>query len=183
MIRTLNLDRSTCCSSAQQEQTTFLRGMTTYAAPRCFISPCPFPSIPAVLMVLTLTAALPESVGASTLVGGEPVVEAPNPAGCWQGEWKSCSSGHHSARERRSFPVVTVDAEPSFAVDSSRSSRFRYSVTLHTVSVDGDTVHLAGSQNLEPTLWHVPLHGRGHRMPFRARYSSCKDRGQFVMCR
>lgn len=142
-----------------------------------------FASIPAVLMVLTLTAALPESVGASTLVGGEPVVEAPNPAGCWQGEWKSCSSGHHGALQATIVPCGDGRYRAEFRGRFFKVFPFRYSVTLHTVSVDGDTVHLAGSQNLGRLFGTFHFTAVVTECRFEARYSSCKDRGQFVMCR
>jgi hypothetical protein len=60
---------------------------------------------------------------------------------------------------------------------------FRYSVTLDVIRDDGRTIELAGSSYLGRLFGTFRYQAQATEDRLTADYASCKDRGQFVLCR
>ena len=147
-----------------------------------------FASLPALLLplltvALSLGTSITSQVSAATMLGGEPLVAAPDAAGCWSGYWQSCTSGHQGTLKATIVPCGEGKYRAEFRGRFFKVFPFRYSVTLHTVAVESDALHLAGSQNLGRLFGTFHFTAVVTECRFEAQYSSCKDRGRFVMNR
>lgn len=104
-------------------------------------------------------------------------------AGNWSGSWYSCGSGHKGPL---TACLVQVDETTYCAHFKGRFFRilpFRYSVPLHVTGIEGDTVHLAGSKYLGRMFGTFHFTAEATSTCFTARYTSCKDSGQFTLQR
>lgn len=142
-----------------------------------------FASLPLMFLVVTLSIASVSQVSAEQRLGGTPIVQAPEPTGCWSGEWNSCKTGHHGALKATIVPCGDGTYRAEFRGRFFKVFPFRYSVTLHTVAVEDGAVHLAGSQNLGRLFGTFHFTAVVTDCRFEAKYSSCKDSGTFSMCR
>lgn len=142
-----------------------------------------FISIPSLFLLIALSIPAPQTVQAEQFIGGSPIVDAPDAAGCWSGEWNSCKTGHHGVLRATISPCGDGTYRAEFRGRFFKVFPFRYSVVLHVVAVEEGALHLAGSQNLGRLFGTFHFTAVVTSCRFEARYSSCKDSGTFSMGR
>jgi hypothetical protein len=103
--------------------------------------------------------------------------------GCWEGYWKSCSTGHQGPLRAKFRCAGDAHYRVEFSGRFFKVFPFRYSVTLRIVAA-GAEVRLAGSQQLPRIFGGVFRYdATATGCEFRAAYSSCKDHGVFCLRR
>ena len=101
----------------------------------------------------------------------------------WIGHWQSCSTGHKGPLSATFCPINDSQYRVQFRGLFFRILPFRYSVMLQVISDDGQNVRLAGSSYLGRLFGTSYYQANATQRRFVANYSSCKDRGHFVLCR
>lgn len=109
--------------------------------------------------------------------------QAPDLAGTWSGTWKSCSSGHHGPLHANLCRLNENCYRADFRGRFFKVFPFQYSVNLTVTGYDGDKVLLAGQSYLGRLFGTFHYHAEVTDEKFVATYCSCRDHGQFVMCR
>jgi hypothetical protein len=104
-------------------------------------------------------------------------------SGCWSGYWQSCTTGHHGPLKADFCRVSSTQYDVRFKGRFFKIIPFRYSVTLDVVSETEDTVKLAGSSFLGRMMGTFTYAATATEDEFVSRYSSCKDKGKFVLSR
>ncbi len=102
-------------------------------------------------------------------------------AGCWEGSWYSCTSGH-KGRLRATICLLSDGRyRASFSGTFFRIVPFRYSVVLTATEID-ELVRFSGSSYLGRLAGGTYCYsGTADGSKFRATYRSKKDHGKFVM--
>jgi hypothetical protein len=103
--------------------------------------------------------------------------------GTWSGHWQSCSTGHKGPLDATFCAINDSQYRVHFSGRFFKFLPFRYSVTLRVVGDDGQNAALAGSSYLGRLFGTFYYQATATQTRFVANYSSCKDRGQFVLCR
>jgi hypothetical protein len=103
-------------------------------------------------------------------------------SGCWEGYWKSCSTGHHGKLRATICKVSETQYSARFSGTFFRLIPFRYSTMLNA-SDDGKTVTLTGSSYLGRLMGTFHYDGTADHCNFDMTYNSCKDHGVFKMSR
>ncbi len=105
--------------------------------------------------------------------------------GCWEGEWRSCGTGHHGSLKA----VITRKCGCSnvyharFHATFLKVIPFEYSIPLTVVVEDGVT-HFRGSAKLSKLAGGTyRATGTADGCSFRARYCADSDHGTFTMTR
>jgi hypothetical protein len=104
-------------------------------------------------------------------------------SGCWEGRWESCSSGHQGPLNARFCKLDDTHYRVYFSGRFFKVFPFHYSVTLVVTGQDGDTLHLSGSSYLGRMFGTFHYNARATSCSFVADYTSCKDRGRFILHR
>jgi hypothetical protein len=110
-------------------------------------------------------------------------VAASDLSGCWSGSWRSCTTGHNGPLNASFCRLNDCQYRVDFSGRFFKLLPFRYSVTLNVVSDDGETVQLAGSSYLGRLFGTFHYRAEATACKFTANYSSCDDRGVFVISR
>ncbi len=104
-------------------------------------------------------------------------------AGCWEGCWESHCTGHHGVLDAI---ITQVDANHycvRFHGTFFKFVPFEYSIIL-TAQPDGERFILSGQKDLGKLAGGVyRFEGYATASHFHADYTSCKDRGVFIMSR
>lgn len=104
-------------------------------------------------------------------------------AGCWEGTWKSCTSGHHGKLKAQ---IVKLDENRyccRFSGTFFMVLPFQYSVIL-TAEPGDDVLTFMGRSNLGRLAGGTYRYtGHADDCKFHATYRSCKDQGVFDMRR
>lgn len=132
---------------------------------------------------LTRQRVLPLLAVVVSMTVGHASAEATELSGCWRGSWQSCTSGHQGPLKARFRRLNDCQYEVEFRGRFFKIFPFRYAVTLEVVADDGETVYLAGSEDLGRLFGVFHYQARATACEFRASYTSCKDEGEFVMRR
>jgi hypothetical protein len=103
--------------------------------------------------------------------------------GHWSGYWKSCTTGHTGPLEATFCRINASQYRADFSGRFFKILPFRYSVTLDVIHEEGETVELAGSSYLGRLFGTFHYRAEATGCNFTADYASCKDSGQFVLCR
>lgn len=104
-------------------------------------------------------------------------------AGCWEGCWESLCTGHHGDLQAIITKIDDTHYCARYHGNFFRFIPFEYSMTLTAVP-DGDRLILSGQKDLGKLAGGVyRFTGYATESHFHADYSSCKDRGVFIMSR
>jgi hypothetical protein len=103
-------------------------------------------------------------------------------SGNWSGDWVSCSSGHKGPLRARFCRSDDPHYRVVFTGRFFRILPFRYTVTLHVISQEGDRVLLSGSQKL-PFFGTFHYNAEATGQQFTATYCSRSDNGRFTLRR
>jgi hypothetical protein len=123
------------------------------------------------------------SLAALVFLAGAQTTSAAGLSGCWTGHWQSCTSGHKGPLNATFCKLDETRYRVEFTGRFFKLIPFRYEVTLNVVTSDGDTVTLSGSSYLGRMFGTFTYSATATGCEFVANYSSCKDRGQFVLHR
>jgi hypothetical protein len=104
-------------------------------------------------------------------------------AGCWEGRWESCTSGHQGPLNAKFCKVDDTHYRVDFSGRFFKIFPFHYSVTLMVTGQDRDTLLLSGSSYLGRMFGTFHYSARATDCSFVADYTSCKDRGRFILHR
>jgi hypothetical protein len=104
-------------------------------------------------------------------------------AGCWEGRWESCTSGHQGPLNAKFCKVDDTHYRVDFSGRFFKIFPFHYSVTLMVTGQDGDTLLLSGTSYLGRMFGTFHYSARATDCSFVADYTSCKDRGRFILHR
>lgn len=103
-------------------------------------------------------------------------------SGCWSGGWCSTKTGHKGPLQAQ----FVRQSDDSYVVHFSgkffKIMPFKYTVVLNVVE-EGDTVTLRGDSYLGRIFGWFHYEASATQSEFVANYSSCKDCGQFRLCR
>jgi hypothetical protein len=104
-------------------------------------------------------------------------------SGCWEGRWQSCATGHNGPIKATLVRINDTQYEARFRGRFFKVIPFRYSIVLN-VAEDGDVARLQGSSYLGRLAGGTYSYdAEATESKFTLNYSSCKDHGQFVLCR
>ena len=104
-------------------------------------------------------------------------------AGCWEGCWESHCTGHHGKLQAIITQVDETHYCARFHGTFFKFLPFEYYMLL-TATPDAERYALAGQKDLGKLAGGVYRYqGRATSTDFLANYTSCKDRGVFVMRR
>ena len=103
--------------------------------------------------------------------------------GYWSGYWQSCTTGHTGPLEATFCRINASQYRADFSGRFFKLVPFRYSVILDVIHEEDDTVELAGSSYLGRLFGMFRYQAEATGCNFTADYASCKDNGQFVLCR
>jgi hypothetical protein len=130
-----------------------------------------------------LQRVLSVAIAATVLFTCVQAASAADLSGCWSGHWQSCTSGHKGPLNATFCKLDESRYRVEFTGRFFKLIPFRYEVTLNVVGSDGDTVTLSGSSYLGRMFGTFTYHATATGCDFVANYSSCKDRGKFVLHR
>jgi len=123
------------------------------------------------------------AIGAALACAGVRECQAAELAGCWIGRWESCSTGHQGPLNARFCKLDDTHYRVDFSGRFFKIFPFHYSVTLAVTGHDGDTLLLSGSSYLGRMFGTFHYRARATACSFVADYTSCKDRGRFILHR
>jgi hypothetical protein len=103
-------------------------------------------------------------------------------SGSWSGYWTSDSTGHRGPLRCYLTKLDNGQYRADFSGRFFKILPFRYSVNLDVIQ-EGETVTLAGDQQLGRRLGTFHYDAEANSQEFVAHYSSCKDHGRFVLSR
>jgi len=135
------------------------------------------PRRPARIVLLTLL------VGLFVAADGSRQAAAAELEGCWNGSWRSCSSGHHGPLQATFCQVGSDRYRVTFSGRFFKILPFHYTVMLKVIADDGETITLAGSSYLGRLFGTFTYKATASATHFEARYFSRKDRGVFSLNR
>ena len=133
---------------------------------------------------LTRTLLLRSALLVQLLIVWPSISDAADLAGCWEGTWNSCSTGHKGVLRAKITPCSDgVHYRADFEGTFFKFLPFQYSVVL-TVTQPGDPVEFQGQQDLGRLAGGVYRYtGYATDCEFHANYGASKDHGKFVMRR
>ncbi|HEX3658530.1 MAG TPA: hypothetical protein VHV55_22250 [Pirellulales bacterium] len=123
------------------------------------------------------------ALGAVLACAGVRECRAAELAGCWEGRWESCTSGHQGPLNAKFCKLDDTHYRVDFSGRFFKIFPFHYSVTLMVTGQDGDTLLLSGSSYLGRMFGTFHYSARATECSFVADYTSCKDRGRFILHR
>jgi hypothetical protein len=103
-------------------------------------------------------------------------------SGCWEGYWKSCSTGHQGVLRATITRIDDSRYCARFSGTFFKVIPFRYSTVLNAVD-HGDSVTLSGSSYLGRLMGTFCYDGSATDCRFTMSYRSQSDCGVFQMCR
>jgi hypothetical protein len=103
-------------------------------------------------------------------------------SGCWEGYWKSCSTGHNGKLRATISKLDDTRYCARFSGTFFKIVPFRYTTVLNATP-EGDGVKLSGESYLGRLMGTFYYDGSADDCNFSMNYSSCKDHGIFKMCR
>lgn len=107
----------------------------------------------------------------------------PDLSGCWSGRWLSCTTGHQGPLHAT---ICRIDEGHYCAEFRGRFFLilpFRYRVMLNVVGQEGGKVLLAGQKDMGRRYGVFTYCASADCCEFAADYFSCKDQGNFFLCR
>lgn len=122
-------------------------------------------------------------LGAALAGAGARECRAADLSGCWEGRWESCTSGHQGPLKARFCKLDDTHYRVDFSGRFFKVFPFHYSVTLMVTGQEGDGLLLSGSSYLGRMFGTFYYNARATECSFVADYTSCKDRGRFILHR
>ena len=116
-------------------------------------------------------------------IAGVRECQAADLSGCWEGRWESCTSGHQGPLKATFCKLDETHYRVEFSGRFFKVFPFHYSVTLAVTGHDGDSVLLSGNSYLGRMFGTFHYSARATGCDFVADYTSCKDRGRFILHR
>jgi hypothetical protein len=107
---------------------------------------------------------------------------AQEPAGQWQGGWKSNTSGHHGPMRATITPRCDGNYDARFTGRFAKVIPFTYRVTMTPVATGPDGTTLVATKQM-PILGEYRMTATVDGQSFNARYTAKKDVGTFQMRR
>lgn len=123
------------------------------------------------------------AIGAVLACAGVRECQAAELAGCWEGRWESCTTPHQGPLNAKFCKLDDTHYRVDFSGRFFKIFPFHYSVTLEVTGQDGDTLLLSGSSYLGKMFGTFHYSARATDCSFVADYTSCKDRGRFILHR
>ncbi len=108
--------------------------------------------------------------------------EATDLSGQWAGRWNSFNTTHNGPLRCTLTKLDETRYQADFRGRFCKLIPFRYSVVLHVVE-EADVVTLSGQKYLGRRYGTFYYRAEVDETSFTASYTSCEDRGQFVMTR
>lgn len=108
------------------------------------------------------------------------VCNANDLSGHWEGNWKSCKSGHKGVLRAEFCKLNETQYQVNFSGRFFKIMPFRYSVVLNVIE-EGDSVVLAGKSNLGRIMGTFTYNATVTGNQFQSSYNSCKDYGLFTL--
>lgn len=102
-------------------------------------------------------------------------------SGHWEGNWRSCKTGHKGVLRADFCKLSATSYQVNFRGRFFKVFPFKYSVVLNVISDDGQTVRLQGSSYLGRMFGTFYYNATVTNGCFNASYTSCKDNGWFRM--
>ena len=136
-----------------------------------------------VLAIVVLALLASRSATADEPAASEPIASPPSLSGCWEGSWRSCTTGHHGKLRATITHVGDNRYCCRFRGTFFGIVPFKYSITL-TAEPGDDVLTFFGKSNLGKLAGGVYTYtGHADHCSFHSQYKSCKDRGVFEMRR
>ena len=132
---------------------------------------------------LSFAQEAPAPAPAGTEVKPEAPQAVPNLSGSWNGNWSSCTNGHHGPMAATFCPIDASHYQVHFNGRFFKLIPFRYTAVLTVTGTENGRVLLSGSHHLGPILGTFSYNAWATETQFVAGYCSQKDQGQFVMSR
>ena len=102
-------------------------------------------------------------------------------AGCWEGSWLSCKTGHHGKLRATFCRLDDNRVEATFSGSFAKILPFRYRAVLDVVEEVPGKIKLRGSQRLGPVMGTFSYEATIEGDRFEATYQSRRDCGKWTL--